>query len=126
MASNITTTAQLSAQADTLLAVRSTASKLLNSGTVWAGLPILSGWLVRRRTEAAAAGIAACLIALAVHYGVGQLLGQFDSTVWVDNWYWGAFAAVVGGPLGLVGAAACRVDRWGLLAAPGYPGRGCA
>lgn len=116
VASNVTTMAQLSAEADTLLAVRSTVSKLVNSGAVWGGLPILSGWLVRRRVHAAAAGIVACLIALVVHYGVGRLLGQFDPTVWTENRFWLVLAVVVGGPLGLIGAAARRVDRWGLLA----------
>lgn len=116
VASNVTTMAQLSAQADTVLAVRSTVSKLVNAGTVWAGLPVLAGWLVRRRGHAAAAGIVACLIALVVHYSVGQVLGQFDSAVWVENWFWIGLAVVVGGPLDLVGAVARRVDRWGLLA----------
>lgn len=114
--SNITTMAQLSAQADTLLAVRSTVSKLVNAGTVWAGLPVLAGWLIGRRVQAAAAGVAACLIALVVHYSVGQVLGQFDSAAWAENWFWVVLAVVVGGPLGLIGAAARRIDRWGLLA----------
>ena len=116
LASNITTMAQISAEANTLLAIRSTISKLVNSGAVWGGLPILSGWLVRRPVHAAAAGIAACLVALVVHYGVGRLLGLFDPTVWTENRHWIALAAVVGGPLGLIGAAARRGDRWGLLA----------
>ena len=116
VSSNVTTMSELSAQADTLLAVRSTVSKLVNSGTVWAGLPVLAGWLVRRQRQAAAAGVVACLLALVVHYSVGQVLGQFDSDVWVENWFWVVLAVVVGGPLGLVGAAALRVDRWGLLA----------
>ena len=38
LASNITSESQLSAEANTLLAVRSTFSKLVNSGAVWAGL----------------------------------------------------------------------------------------
>lgn len=104
------------AEADTLLAVRSTVSKLVNSGAVWGGLPILSGWLVRRRVQAAAAGIVACLVALVVHYGVGRLLGLFDPTVWTENRFWVVLAVVVGGPLALIGSAARRVDRWGLLA----------
>ena len=116
VASNIATTAELSGDADNLLAVRSTVSKFLNSGAVWGGLPVLCGWLVRRRVPAAAAGMAACLLALVVHYGVGRLLGQFDPTVWTDNQFWIVLAVVVGGPLGLAGATARRVDRWGLLA----------
>jgi hypothetical protein len=106
LASNITSESQLSAEANTLLAVRSTFSKLVNSGAVWAGLPILSGWLVRRPLHAFAAGIVASLLALVVHYGVGQLFGMFDETVWAGNRVWFALALVMGGPLGLVGVAA--------------------
>ncbi|WP_209205275.1 DUF6518 family protein [Rhodococcus sp. 1R11] len=106
LASNVTSESQLSAQANTLLAVRSTFSKLLNSGAVWAGLPILSGWLVRRPLHAFAAGIVASLLALVVHYGVGQLFGMFDETVWAGNRIWFALAVVMGGPLGLVGVVA--------------------
>ena len=121
VASNVTSVAQLSGEADTLLAVRSTVSKLVNSGAVWGGLPVLSGWLVRRRRHAAAAGTVACLLALVMHYGVGLLLGLFDSGVWAQNWFWVVLAVVVGGPLGLVGAAARRADRWGLLARLAVP-----
>ena len=106
LASNVTSESQLSAQANTLLAVRSTFSKLLNSGAVWAGLPILSGWLVRRPLHAFAAGIVASLLALVVHYGVGQLFGMFDETVWAGNRIWFALAVVMGGPLGVVGVVA--------------------
>lgn len=107
---------QLSGEANTLLAVRLTISKLVNAGVVWAGLPVLSGWLIRRPVQAAGAGIVACLTALVVHYGVGQLLGLFDSTVWTQNQHWFGLAVVVSGPLGLVGATARPRGRWGLLA----------
>lgn len=116
LASNITTTAQLSGQADTLLAVRFTISKVLNAGVVWAALPIFAGWRVRRRRAAAAAGVLVCLAALAVHYGVGQVFGQFDPAVWSQNRVWFLVAAIIGGPLGLVGAIARRTDTLGLLA----------
>ncbi len=121
LASNVTTMGQLSAEANTLLAVRSTISRLVNAGVVWGGLPILSGWLVRRSLQAAVAGIAACLTALFVHYGVGRLLGLFDAEVWTENEYWFGLAVVVGAPLGLVGAAARRNDTWGLLARLALP-----
>jgi hypothetical protein len=116
LASNVTSESQLSAQANTLLAVRSTLSKLVNSGAVWAGLPILSGWLVRRPLQAFAAGIVASLLALVVHYGVGQLFGMFDETVWAGNRMWFALALVMGGPLGLVGVVARGSGTWGLVA----------
>ncbi|MDZ7910344.1 MAG: DUF6518 family protein [Rhodococcus sp. (in: high G+C Gram-positive bacteria)] len=116
LASNITSESQLSAEANTLLAVRFTFSKVVNSGTVWAGLPILSGWLVRRPIQAFVAGIVAALMALAVHYGVGQLFGMFDETVWAANSVWFALAVVAGGPLGLIGALARSSRPWGSIA----------
>ncbi|MCZ4519836.1 hypothetical protein O4220_15070 [Rhodococcus ruber] len=116
LASNITSVSQLSAEANTVLAVRSTLSKLVNSGAVWAGLPILSGWLVRRPLHAFAAGIVASLLALVVHYVVGQLFGMFDGTVWAANRMWFALALVMGGPLGLVGVAARGGGPSGLIA----------
>lgn len=116
LASNVTSESQLSAQANTLLAVRSTISKLVNSGAVWAGLPILSGWLVRRPLHAVAAGIVASVLALVVHYGVGRLFGMFDETVWAGNRVWFVLALVAGGPLGLLGAAARGSGVWGLIA----------
>ncbi len=116
LASNATTMSQIEAQANTLLAVRRTISQLLSIGTVWAGLAVLSGWLVRRPGQAFAAGIVALLIALVVHYGVGLIFGIFDPDVWTENSYWFQVAVVVGGPLGLVGAIARRPDLWGVVA----------
>lgn len=116
LASNVTTMSQLSGEAQAALAVRSTISKVVNSGTIWGGLPILAGWLVRRPRQAFAAGIVACLVALFVHYGLGRLLGIFDSSVWTENQFWFGLAVVVGGPLGLIGAVARRSDQWGLVA----------
>lgn len=113
--SNLTTVSQLSGRADTWLAVRFTLSKLVNAGTVWAGLPILSGWLVRRPRQAAAAGIVSGLTSLVLHYGLGQLFGVFDPDIWTSNAFWFVAAAIFGGPLGLVGAIAHRPDTWGLL-----------
>lgn len=116
LASNVTTMSQLSGEADAVLVVRATVSKLVNSGAVWAGLAVLSGWLVRRPAQAFAAGIVACLLALVAHYGVGRVLGLFDSDVWTENSFWFVAALVLGGPLGLVGAVARRPDLWGLVA----------
>jgi hypothetical protein len=115
LASNVTTISEMSGEANMLLAVRSTISKLVNAGAVWAGLPILSGWLVRRPLLAAAAGTMAGLVALVAHYGVGQFFGMFDSDVWTANAFWFMAAVVVGGPLALIGAAARRADLWGVL-----------
>lgn len=85
LASNATTMSQIEAEANTLLAVRRTISQLVNAGTVWAGLAVVSGWLVRRPVQAFVAGIVALLVALVVHYGVGLILGMFDPNVWTEN-----------------------------------------
>ena len=116
LASNATTMSQIEAEANTLLAVRTTISKLLNAGTVWAGLAVVSGWLVRRPVQAVAAGVAALLVALVVHYGVGLILGMFDPNVWTENQFYFTASVVLGGPLGLVGAIARRPDLWGVVA----------
>lgn len=103
------------------LTVRFTLSKLVNSGTVWAGLLILAGWLVRRPGQAALAGPVAGLVALVVHYGLGQVvgldgLGYAGWEVWVDNREWFLAALLFGPPLGLLGSLARRANAWGLLA----------
>ena len=116
LASNATTMSQIEAEANTLLAVRTTISMLVNAGTVWAGLAVVSGWLVRRPVQAFAAGVVALLVALVVHYGVGLILGMFDQNVWTENQYFFQAAVVLGGPLGLVGAIARRPDLWGVVA----------
>lgn len=116
LASNVTTLSQLEGKANTLLAGRLTLSQLVNAGTVWAGLAVVSGWLVRRPVPAVAAGVVALLTACVVHYGVGIAFGMFDPDVWTANLHWLLATMVVGGPLGLVGAIARRLDLWGLAA----------
>ncbi len=113
---NITTTAQLEGRDEMLNAVRKSATRVLNSGTVWAGLSVLAGWLVRRPLPAAAAGAGAGLLALLVHYGVGVGLGVLGTGAFSSNASWFVAAVVAGPPLGLVGAAARRTDLLGLLA----------
>lgn len=114
--SNLTSEAQLSGQADLLQATRLTVSKVVNSGTAWAGLGIVAGWLVRRVPQAVLAGLMAGTLALLVHYGLGRLLGVFPPEVWASNSSWFLAAAITGGPLGLIGAAARRPGLLGVLA----------
>lgn len=116
LASNMTSVSQLEGRADTLLASRLTLTQLVNAGTVWAGLAVVSGWLVRRPAPAIAAGVVALLTACVVHYGVGTAFGMFDRDVWAANLIWLLAAVVVGGPLGLVGAIAHWADPWGVAA----------
>lgn len=116
LASNVTTLSQLEGKANALLAGRLTLSQLVNAGSVWAGLAVGSGWLVRRPVSAFAAGVVSLLTACVVHYGVGMVFGMFDSGVWMANRHWFLAAMVVGGPLGLVGAIGRRLDPWGVAA----------
>ncbi len=116
LAANATTTSQIEGQANALLAARRTISQLLSAGTVWAGLAVVSGWLVRRPVQAFAAGVLGLLVALVVHYGVGLILGMFDPNVWTENPEWFTAALVLGGPLGVLGAIARRPDLWGVVA----------
>ncbi|WP_127498985.1 hypothetical protein [Actinoplanes solisilvae] len=116
LASNVTTLSQLEGKANTLLAGRLTLSQLVNAGAVWAGLAVVSGWLVRRPVPAVAAGVVALLTACVVHYGVGIAFGMFDPDVWAANEHWFLAAMVVGGPLGLMGGIARRLDLRGMAA----------
>lgn len=116
LVSNMTTTAQLSGEADVILTLRFTVSKLVNSGTVWGGLLVLAGWFVRRPLHAALAGVIAGEVALVVHYGLGHLFAVYQSDIWRSNWHWFIAPLIFGIPLGLIGAAARREDLWGLLA----------
>lgn len=113
---NITTTAQLEGRDEVLNAVRKSATRVLNSGTAWAGLSVLAGWLVRRPIPAAAAGAGAGLLALLVHYGVGVGLGVLGTSAFSSNASWFVAAVVAGPSLGLVGATARRTDLLGLFA----------
>lgn len=114
---NVTSVDQMSGQADGLAALRKTVSKVVNAGTVWAGLMVLAGALVRRPGVAAAAGPVSGVVALAVHYGVGGVLDLMPWAGLGDNAWWFVAAVVLGVPLGVVGALSRRPTRIGLGAA---------
>lgn len=117
--SNITTWDQLSGRANELLTARFFLSKLVNSGTAWAGLLVLAGWLVRRRRQAVIAGIVAGELALLVHYGLGEVIGGWlaiPPAGFLSNEIWFIAAALFGAPLGLIGALAHRRDQIGRMA----------
>jgi hypothetical protein len=111
---NITTGSQLSGQDQEIFAIRRTGSLLLNSGTVWAGLSVLAGWLVRRPIPAALAGVGAGMGALVVHYALGETTGVMPAGSFGSNVVWFTIAGVTGAPLGLVGALSTRAGRWGV------------
>lgn len=114
--SKISTAAQLAGDSDGWLTLRYVVRELSNSGTAWAGLGILCGWLLRLPFRAAVAGLAGTLFSLLAHYFLGQLFGTFDSTIWAEKSYWFIAALILGAPLGLVGASFHRNDGWGLPA----------
>lgn len=96
------------------------ASVVLNTGSTWAALGVLAGWLVGRPVPGAVAGAVALLAAVLGYYGFGVLVGDrteigFAGVAGVVRLW--ALAAVVAGPaLGLVGAAIRRGGRIGLVA----------
>ena len=114
--SNLTTEAQMLGEDRLGWGLRTFASRVINSGTVWAGLPVLAGWLLRRPAPAAIGGVVVSEFALVVHYAIGTLTGTMPGSSWLDNWTWFAAAAVTGAPLGLVGALGRRRDLWGRIA----------
>ncbi len=95
-------------------------SVILNTGSMWAVLGVLAGWLVGRSLPGAVAGAAALLTAVIGYYGFGVLLGDrtgvgFAGVAGVVRLW--ALAALVAGPaLGLVGAAIHRGGGIGLVA----------
>lgn len=113
--SNLTTSAQLDGHANIVLAIRLVFSKAFNSGTAWAGLAIVAGWLVGRTSRAALAGVLCCELALVAHYGLGNLLGAMDHSIWWQNKSWFIGALVLGAPLGACGALARRRGAAGLI-----------
>ncbi|GAA3606977.1 hypothetical protein GCM10022199_08440 [Marihabitans asiaticum] len=113
---NATTAEQLSGRADGVLTLRWTLSRIVNAGTVWAGLAVLAGWLVARPLGALVAGPISGVASLAAHYGIGQLTGLMPAGSASDNLSWFVAALLTGPPLGLVGWLARRDDLLGLLA----------
>lgn len=132
-----------------LLLGQRTLNEVLNSGTVWAGLGLVAGYLVSRpghardaraergRADGAAASthtrrvwqwawpaVAACgasLWALAAHYALGNTLGMMTPDIWGLNASWFVLAVVAGGPLGIIGAAGHLPGLWGLAARLALP-----
>ena len=111
LASNWVSVEELSGQMPVLSYVRKTVSKLVNTGTLWAALPVLAGWCVRRPWWAALAGVLAAEGTLALHYALGRVLGLYTAGIWSENAHWFAAGVVLCAPLGLVGWVA-RNDGW--------------
>ncbi|MBB1510439.1 hypothetical protein [Tessaracoccus sp. MC1756] len=121
LVSGLATQTELNGDANGLLATRLTFTKLLNTGTAWAGVLILAGRLVRRPRQAAAAGVLSGWLLLGAHYGLGQVLGVYTGDIWAENLNWFLLTGAIGAPLGLIGAAAGRPGGWGAAARLAVP-----
>lgn len=115
LVTNIQTDAQLEGRDPTGQAVRLALSQVANAPSVWVGLLVLSGWLMRTPRRGAVAGPVGGLLALVTHYTLGELGGTFTlSSGFGSNLSWFAAAAMLGVPLGVLGAFARRRDVLGL------------
>lgn len=114
--SNLTTEAQMLGEDRIWWGTRTFVSRVVNSGTVWAGLPVLAGRIMRRPGPAALAGVLVSEAALVVHYAVGSLTGTMPWSIWGNNLSWFVIALLLCAPLGLIGALTHHLDTWGLLA----------
>ena len=93
---------------------------VLNSGSAWAALAVVSGWLIARPVASAFAGAGALMAAVAAYYVFGVLAGDrthvgFTGVSGVVR-MWLVLAVVAGPILGLSGALARRPGLVGLVA----------
>ncbi|GAA1394332.1 hypothetical protein GCM10009599_18660 [Luteococcus peritonei] len=93
-------------------------ARLTNSGTAWASLLVLTGFLVRSPRAAMLAAPVTMYLSLCSHYALGIWLGPYDGTIWGQNLSWFGLALVLGIPLGWVGAMARRGHRAARLVVP--------
>ncbi|KGF00099.1 MAG: hypothetical protein E6Z28_05475 [Actinomyces urogenitalis] len=113
LASNWVSVSELEGQLQVFSFLRKTVSKLVNCGTVWAGIGVFAGWLMSRPTISVVAAVLAAEGTLAFHYGLGQLVGMYNVGIWAENTHWFILGVLACAPLGLVGWVARR---------PGWPG----
>lgn len=96
--------------------LRRTLSALLNTGTVWAALPILAGWWAVRMVPGAVAGLLVGEVSLLLHYLLGVAIGWFEWSTFPQNATWFVSAVVLCPLLGAAGAIARHDDWFGLVA----------
>ncbi len=96
------------------------ASMVLNSGSAWAALAVVGGWLIGRPLAGAVAGTVALVAAVVGYYAFGVLAGDRTSVglagVSGAIRMWALLAVVVGPLLGLAGALVRRPGVVGLIA----------
>ena len=96
------------------------ASMVLNSGSAWAALAVVGGWLIGRPLAGAVAGTVALVAAVVGYYAFGVLAGDRTDVGFAGVSgavrMWALLAVVVGPVLGLAGALVRRPGLIGLVA----------
>jgi hypothetical protein len=96
------------------------ASMVLNSGSAWAALAVVGGWLIGRPLAGAVAGTVALVAAVVAYYAFGVLAGDRTDVGFAGVSgavrMWALLAVVVGPVLGLAGALVRRPGLIGLVA----------
>jgi hypothetical protein len=96
------------------------ASMVLNSGSAWAALAVVGGWLIGRPLAGAVAGTVALVAAVVGYYAFGVLAGDRTDVGFAGVSgavrMWALLAVVVGPVLGLAGALVRRPGLVGLVA----------
>jgi hypothetical protein len=96
------------------------ASMVLNSGSAWAALAVVGGWLIGRPLAGAVGGTVALVAAIVGYYAFGVLAGDRTDVglagVSGAVRMWALLAVVVGPALGLAGALVRRPGMVGLVA----------
>jgi hypothetical protein len=96
------------------------ASMVLNSGSAWAALAVVGGWLIGRPLAGAVGGTVALVAAVVGYYAFGVLAGDRTDVGFAGVSgavrMWALLAVVVGPALGLAGALVRRPGMVGLVA----------
>jgi hypothetical protein len=96
------------------------ASMVLNSGSAWAALAVVGGWLIGRPLAGAVGGTVALVAAVVGYYAFGVLAGDRTDVGFAGVSgavrMWALLAVVVGPALGLAGALVRRPGLVGLVA----------
>lgn len=97
---------------------RRVASLVVNSGSAWAGVAVLGGWLVGSTLRSLIAGPLVLILAVVSYYLVGAVFGSENPDGSVDQvTYFGLVSLLAGPVLGAAGGSIRRRDVLGLASA---------